>query len=145
MNPKFYWLDPGSPFWTHKDERAWGIPKGEYEENENPLEAAMREFQEEIGQPPPTDNIIELGDIKIKSGKIIKAWAIEGNLDVSIIHSNFISIEWPPHSGKIIQIPEVDKADWFSETIRGIRRQRRCKNKQPQRLRQSMKTYSKSG
>lgn len=109
--PEVLLVHPGGPFWTNRDE--WGIPKGEYHDLENPLEAAFREFEEEIGQPPPTDNVIVLGDIQLKSGKIITAWAVEGNLDVSIVHSNLLAMEWPPHSGTMIEIPEVDKAHWF--------------------------------
>lgn len=107
-------VHPGGPFWSNKDLGAWSIPKGEYEKDESPLEAAKREFEEEIGQPPPEGVMIELGEIRRKDRKIITVWAVEGDLDVSSIVSNTIEIEWPPRTGRILEIPEVDKAEWFS-------------------------------
>ena len=102
---------PGGPFFVRKD--VWGIPKGEYQDDEDPLKAARREFKEEVGQPPPQSKIIDLGEIKRSDGKIIKAWAIEGNPDATTINSNLFDLEWPPKSGKIQQFPEVDRAKWF--------------------------------
>ena len=101
---------PGGPFFVKKD--VWGIPKGEYED-EDPLKAARREFQEEIGQAAPQGKTIDLGEIKRSDGKIIKAWAVEGNPDAAAINSNLFDLEWPPRSAKIQQFPEVDKAKWF--------------------------------
>jgi predicted NUDIX family NTP pyrophosphohydrolase len=108
-------VHPGGPFWTRKD--VWGIPKGEYDDILDPLEAAKREFEEEIGQRPPEGKTIDLGQIKNSSGKVITAWAIEGDMDVSVITSNTITLEWPPRSGKKIEMPEVDKADWIPAAI----------------------------
>ena len=101
----------GGPFYTKKDEGAWDIPKGEFE-GEDALEAAHREFQEEIGQPAPDGEAIALGEVKA-SGKTVAIWAIEGDLDVSSIKSNTFEMEWPPSSGQIQKFPEIDKAGWF--------------------------------
>ena len=103
----------GGPFWKNKDQGAWSIPKGEYNEEEEPLTAAIREFTEETGLPL-TGNYIELQPVKQKSGKLVRAWAVEGNPDISKFKSNNFSMEWPPKSGKIIEVPEIDKLSWFS-------------------------------
>ncbi len=103
---------PGGPFFVKKD--AWGVPKGEYESNEDPTSAARCEFEEEIGQKAPEGELIELGEIKRADGKVIKVWAVEGDVDTSHITSSLFDLEWPPRSGKIQQFPEVDKARWFS-------------------------------
>ena len=115
-------VHPGGPFWAKKDLGAWSIPKGEYIEDEEPLKVAYREFEEEIGQNPPDGKTLELGSIKQPSGKLITAWAIEGDLDVFKIKSNLFSLEWPPKSGRTQEFPEVDKAEWFDleETRRKI-------------------------
>jgi predicted NUDIX family NTP pyrophosphohydrolase len=104
-------VHPGGPFWSKKD--AWGIPKGEYYESEEPLEIAKKEFEEEIGQPAPAGQYIDLGEVKL-SGKKLKAFAIEGDVDASNIVSNTVLLEWPPRTGQKIEVPEVDKAKWFS-------------------------------
>ena len=101
----------GGPFWTNKDEGAWSIPKGEFED-EDPLSAAKREFEEETGVKI-SGKFIELKPVKQKSGKLIYAWAVEGDIDPSKINSNEFEIEWPPHSGKMKSFPEIDKAAWF--------------------------------
>lgn len=119
--PEVLLVHPGGPFWAKKDLGAWSIPKGEYGEGENPLGAAKREFEEEIGQGAPAGDPIDLGEIKRKDGKIIKAWALEGDLDTSTVISNEIRIEWPPRSGKQIEIPEVDKAGWFTLSEAGLK------------------------
>ena len=106
-------VHPGGPFWKNKDAGAWSIPKGEYEPSEDPLVAALREFEEETGVRPPAGNFTSLGEAKQKSGKVVTAWAIEGDLDPADLHSNTFSIEWPPKSGKTQQFPEVDRAAWF--------------------------------
>lgn len=106
-------VHPGGPFWAKKDQGVWSIPKGEFEE-EDELEAAKREFQEELGIDPPTGSYRELGTVKNKSGKVIHAWAVEGDLNVRGIKSNTFAIEWPPRSGKQQDFPEVDKAAWVS-------------------------------
>jgi len=104
---------PGGPYWKHMDDGVWTIPKGEYEDDESPLEAAKREFLEETGLQV-TGNLRELGSIKQPSGKVIIAYAAEGNCDPSQLISNTFSLEWPPKSGVIREFPEVDRADWFS-------------------------------
>ncbi len=104
---------PGGPYWKNKDLGVWSIPKGEFTGQEDAIEAAKREFEEEIGQKV-TGDFIPLEPVKLKSGKIVYAWALEKDIDASVIKSNFFQIEWPPKSGKWISIPEVDKADWFT-------------------------------
>jgi predicted NUDIX family NTP pyrophosphohydrolase len=105
-------VHPGGPFWAKKDAGAWSIPKGEFEEGENPLEAAKREFQEETGLSVEGE-FIPLGPVKQRSGKVVSAWAVEGNCDAKFIKSNTFSMEWPPGSGKRREFPEVDRAEWF--------------------------------
>ena len=106
-------VHPGGPFWAKKDLGAWSIPKGEYSDGEDPLGAARREFQEETGFPAPPD-AVALGDLKQAGGKIVAAWAAEGDCDPAKLVSNVCEIEWPPRSGRTIEIPEVDRAGWFS-------------------------------
>ncbi len=105
-------VHPGGPFWAGKDEGAWSIPKGEYPPDEDPLAAAYREFKEETccsaqGEVSP------LTTLKQPSGKIIQAWALEGDCDADAIRSNTFSLEWPPNSGRRQEFPEVDRAAWF--------------------------------
>ena len=107
-------VHPGGPFWAKKDEGAWSIPKGEYEEHEAPFEAARREFQEETGFKAIANTFIQLDPIRQPSGKLISAWAFEGDCDPSGIASNTFAMEWPPRSGKQAEFPEVDRAGWFS-------------------------------
>ncbi len=104
---------PGGPFWTRKDLGAWTIPKGEIDEGEDPLAAARREFEEEIGVRLD-GQFIELKPIRQKSGKVVHAWAIEGDCDPAAIRSIPFSMEWPPKSGKLAEFPEVDRAEWFT-------------------------------
>ncbi len=106
-------VHPGGPFWAKKDGGAWTIPKGEFEENEEPLTAAKREFEEETGQTI-NGSFIPLKSLKQKSGKLIHAWAAEGIMDVTHLKSNTFEMPWPPKSGKIQSFPEVDKAQWFN-------------------------------
>jgi predicted NUDIX family NTP pyrophosphohydrolase len=106
-------VHPGGPAWAKRDLGSWSIPKGEYEPDDEPLEAARREFEEEIGSAPPDREAVDLGEVRQKSGKIVHAWALEGDLDVSTVQSNTFELEWPPRSGKLIEIPEVDRAEWF--------------------------------
>ena len=105
-------VHPGGPFWRKKDAGAWSIPKGEYEEGEDPLAAAKREFEEETGIKPQ-GKFIALGEIKQPSGKVVSAWAFEGDCSPKEIQSNTFSMEWPPKSGHKREFPEVDRADWF--------------------------------
>jgi predicted NUDIX family NTP pyrophosphohydrolase len=107
-------VHPGGPFWVKKDLGAWSIPKGEYTGEEDPLTAAKREFHEELGTKLPDGNFISLGNVTQKGGKVVCAWAFKHDLDVSVIHCNTIFIDWPPRSGKKLEIPEVDRAEWFS-------------------------------
>ncbi len=107
-------VHPGGPFWKNKDLGAWSIPKGEFTNEENGLDAALREFKEETGTPI-SGKFTELSLVKLKSGKLVYAWAVEGDIDASIIKcETFVDIPWPPGSGKIQSIPEVDKGEWFS-------------------------------
>jgi predicted NUDIX family NTP pyrophosphohydrolase len=111
-------VHPGGPFFRKKDEGAWSIPKGEYIDGEEPLAAAQREFEEETGQKI-NGNFIKLSPVKQKSGKVVRAWAVEGNIDHENIVSNLFEIEWPPKSGKKASFPEIDRAGWFDiETAR---------------------------
>ncbi len=102
----------GGPLWARKDERAWSIPKGEYGPDEDPLAAARREFAEEIAQPAPAGEPVPLGEVRQRGGKIVTAWAVEGDLDVSTVASNTFEMEWPPRSGRRQSFPEVDRAEW---------------------------------
>jgi len=105
-------LHPGGPYWSKKSEGSWTIPKGEYDSSEEPLEAAIREFREETGFEV-AGPFLELGSMRQKSGKVIVAWAFEGDCDPAGLVSNTCEIEWPPHSGKRIEIPEIDRGEWF--------------------------------
>lgn len=105
-------IHPGGPFFIKKEEGAWSIPKGEFVEDEEPLAAAKREFEEETGQVV-NGHFTELTPVIQKSGKVVHAWAVEGDIDHTNIVSNLFEIEWPPRSGKRACFPEVDKADWF--------------------------------
>lgn len=107
-------VHPGGPFWSKKDDGAWFIPKGELSEGEAPLDAARREFAEELGSPLPSGELRSLGSVKNKSGKLIHAWALQADFDVSGLESNTFSIEWPPRSGKQREFPEVDRAEFFT-------------------------------
>jgi predicted NUDIX family NTP pyrophosphohydrolase len=104
----------GGPFWTRKDARAWSIPKGEYEDGEDPLSAARREFEEEMGSPPPEGDLLDLGNSKQPSGKIILTYAIRGDFDLSGFRSNTFVMEWPKGSGHNKEFPEVDRAEWMT-------------------------------
>jgi predicted NUDIX family NTP pyrophosphohydrolase len=106
-------VHPGGPAWVNRDAGAWSVPKGEHLEGEDPLAAARREFEEELGTAPPEGDAEDLGEIRQKSGKRVRAWAIAGDLDATQIHSNTFEFEWPPRSGKLLEIPEVDRAEWF--------------------------------
>jgi len=107
-------VHPGGPFWAKKDAGAWTIPKGEFDEAAEDAEtAARREFVEETGQPPP-DELISLGSVKQSGGKVVHAFAGEGDIDVTDIRSNAFEIEWPPRSGRTQSFPEIDRAAWFA-------------------------------
>ncbi len=106
-------VHPGGPFWSKKDLGVWSIPKGEYLEGEEPLDVGMREFEEETGFSPG-GNFIELGELKQPGGKIVTAWAFEGDCDPANLKSNTFSMEWPPRSGRQIEVPEVDRGSWYA-------------------------------
>jgi predicted NUDIX family NTP pyrophosphohydrolase len=106
-------VHPGGPFWEKKDLGAWSIPKGERSPEEDSLSAAQREFEEETGVKPHGD-FMPLGECRQGGGKIVTAWALEGDLDAARITSNSFTLEWPPKSGKMREFPEVDRAEWFS-------------------------------
>jgi predicted NUDIX family NTP pyrophosphohydrolase len=106
-------VHPGGPFWARKDLGAWSIPKGEYEEGEDPLATALRELEEETGHRLEATDLLELGWIRQRGGKLLTAWAAQGDLDASAITSNTFTMEWPPRSGRRREFPEVDRAGWF--------------------------------
>ena len=106
-------VHPGGPAWARRDQGAWSIPKGEYVDGEDPLAAARREFEEELGSAPPPGDAEDLGEIRQRSGKRVHSWAISGDIDAAEIVSNTFEFEWPPRSGRMIEIPEVDRAEWF--------------------------------
>ena len=107
-------VHPGGPYWATKDVGAWSIPKGEYEEGEDPRACALREFEEELGSAPPAATLAELGTVKQSGGKVVTAWAAEGDLDAAGAQSNTFTMEWPPRSGVMREFPEVDRAEWFA-------------------------------
>lgn len=113
IKPEILLVHPGGPFWKNKDLGAWSIPKGEFTDEE-PLEAAIREFEEETGTKL-SGKFIELTPVKLKSGKMVYAWALQGEMNAAAIHCDtFVNVEWPPRSGTIQSVPEVDKAAWFT-------------------------------
>lgn len=108
-------VHPGGPFWAKKDAGAWSIPKGEHDDGEDALSAALREFREETGLEPPTG--VEwrpLGSVRQRGGKIVAAWAAPGEVDERAVRSNTFEMEWPPRSGRRASFPEVDRAAWFA-------------------------------
>ena len=111
-SPEFFLVHPGGPFWKNKNEGAWTIPKGEFTD-EDPLVAARREFEEETGQVID-GNFTALNPVKQKGGKMVFAYAVAGDVDENNIRSNSFQMEWPPRSGKWIEVPEVDRAGWFT-------------------------------
>jgi predicted NUDIX family NTP pyrophosphohydrolase len=119
-------VHPGGPLWARKDIGAWTVPKGEYEQDEDPLTAARREFEEETGFQA-TGEFLDLGVIMQKSGKVVTAWGFEGNCDPADLTSNTCEIQWPPRSGRRLEIPEVDRGRWFSieEARKYIREEQR--------------------
>jgi predicted NUDIX family NTP pyrophosphohydrolase len=106
-------VHPGGPFWAKKDKGAWSISKGEYADGELPLDAAKREFEEETGFSTQGE-FLELGQVQQSGGKVVSAWAFEGDCDPAKLVSNRFSMEWPPRSGRMIEFPEVDRGGWFA-------------------------------
>jgi predicted NUDIX family NTP pyrophosphohydrolase len=117
-------VHPGGPYWASKDQGVWTIPKGECEDDEEPFAAAKREFFEETGFTAHGE-FLSLGEVRQKSGKLVTAWAFEGDCDPAQLQSNTCEIEWPPKSGKRLQIPEIDRGRWFTmdEARRYIRQE----------------------
>ncbi|WP_330268416.1 NUDIX domain-containing protein [Streptomyces griseorubiginosus] len=104
----------GGPFFARRDAGAWTVPKGEYEpESESAWDAARREFQEELGLPPPVGEAVHLGEVRQTNGKVVTAWAIEADLDPATVVPGVFSMEWPPKSGRIQEFPELDRVEWF--------------------------------
>jgi predicted NUDIX family NTP pyrophosphohydrolase len=110
-------VHPGGPYWAKKDEGAWSMPKGTYEEGEDPLAAAKREFAEETGADIAEvagGELVALGSFRQSSAKVVDVWAVEGHLDPAALRSNTFEMEWPPRSGRKLEVPEVDRAEWFT-------------------------------
>ncbi|MEO6123989.1 MAG: NUDIX domain-containing protein [Ilumatobacteraceae bacterium] len=118
--PQFLLVHPGGPFWQRKDLGAWSIPKGEYATDEDPLDAARREFEEELGIACAA-TLLPLGSIRQAGGKVVTAWCAVGDIDVDTIVSNRFEIEWPPRSGRLQSFPEVDRAQFFDPTEAAIK------------------------
>jgi predicted NUDIX family NTP pyrophosphohydrolase len=117
--PEILLVHPGGPYWAKKDLGAWSIPKGEYEEGEDPRDCALRELGEELGAPPrlTLKGLIELGEVRQRGGKAVRAWAAEGDFDPATLRSNSFTMEWPPRSGVQREFPEVDRAEWFEPAV----------------------------
>lgn len=102
----------GGPFWAGRDAGAWTVPKGEYATGEPPVSAARREFTEEVGLPVPPGDLLDLGEVRQSGGKAVRVWAVEGDLDASKAVSNTFELEWPPRSGRVQVVPELDRLEW---------------------------------
>jgi predicted NUDIX family NTP pyrophosphohydrolase len=112
--PEVLLVHMGGPYWARRDAGAWSIPKGEHDADDaDPLECALREFEEETGSALAPEELTPLGEVRQKGGKVVAAWAAEGDLDAGAIRSNTFEIEWPPRSGRRREFPEVDRAGWF--------------------------------
>jgi predicted NUDIX family NTP pyrophosphohydrolase len=105
---------PGGPFWARKDEAAWSVPKGEYQVDEDPLGAAYREFEEEVGLPAPAGEAVFLGELRQPTGKRVRVWALQADLDITNSSSNTFELEWPRGSGSVREFPEVDRVEWVA-------------------------------
>jgi predicted NUDIX family NTP pyrophosphohydrolase len=112
--PEVLLVHPGGPYWEKKDLGVWSVPKGEYGDAEDPRACALREFEEELGARPPEGELAALGTAKQSGGKLVTAWAVEGDHDPATARSNTFTLEWPPRSGVMREFPEVDRADWFT-------------------------------
>jgi predicted NUDIX family NTP pyrophosphohydrolase len=111
--PEVLLVHPGGPFWAKRDAGAWSIPKGELAAGEDPRAGAIREFAEELGSSPPEGELADLGECRQRGGKVVIAFAVEGDLDSGRVHSNTFELEWPPRSGRCQEFPEIDRAGWF--------------------------------
>lgn len=110
---EFLLVHPGGPFWAKRDEGSWSIPKGEYRGGEDPADAALREFAEELGASPPAGALLDLGTTVQRGGKRVRAFGREADFEPGIIRSNEVEVVWPPRSGRRIRVPEIDRAAWF--------------------------------
>jgi predicted NUDIX family NTP pyrophosphohydrolase len=112
---EFLLVHPGGPFWAKRDAGAWSIPKGQIEDGEDPRDCALREIEEELGTLPPLvpEELVALGSVRQRAGKVVEAWAGEADFDTAELASNTFAMEWPPRSGKEREFPEVDRAEWF--------------------------------
>jgi predicted NUDIX family NTP pyrophosphohydrolase len=115
--PEFLLVHPGGPYWAKRDKESWSIPKGEIEPDEETRACALRELREELGPAPELvpEQLIALGQVRQKSGKVVEAWGAEGDFDTGALESITFAMEWPPRSGKQSEFPEVDRAEWFGE------------------------------
>lgn len=107
---------PGGPIWSRRDLGAWSLPKGAIDAGEEPLDTARREFLEETGHRPPDGDAIDIGSVRMRSGKVVHGFAIEGDLDPARLRSMRVDVEWPPKSGRLISVPEIDRVLWASPT-----------------------------
>jgi len=107
----------GGPFWARKDDGGWSVPKGEAEPDEDLFAVAQREFAEELGSPVPATEFLDLGELRVTSGKVLSVWAAAGDLDAGTCVSNTFPLEWPPRSGRVQQFPEIDRAAWFAVDV----------------------------
>jgi predicted NUDIX family NTP pyrophosphohydrolase len=112
--PEILLVHPGGPFWARKDEGAWSIPKGEHGAEEEPQAAAIRELAEELGTTLDLADLSDLGEVRQRGGKLVRAFAAEGDFDPETLQSNTFEMEWPPRSGRRQEFPEVDRAGWFA-------------------------------
>jgi predicted NUDIX family NTP pyrophosphohydrolase len=103
---------PGGPIWARRDTGAWSIPKGAANDGEALIDAAYREFHEETGHPAPADGAIDLGEVRMRSGKVVHGWAVEGDIDPGALHSMRVEVEWPPRTGRLVSVPEIDRIAW---------------------------------
>lgn len=103
---------PGGPIWARRDTGAWTLPKGAIDDGESPLEAARREFAEETGHPAPDGEAIDLGEVRMRSGKVVHGWALEGDLNPRTLRSMLVDVEWPPRTGRVVTVPEIDRVAW---------------------------------
>jgi predicted NUDIX family NTP pyrophosphohydrolase len=112
---EFLLVHPGGPYWARRDLGAWSIPKGQIEDGEDPRDCALREMAEELGAAPALapEQLVELGSVRQRAGKVVEAWAAEAEFDPAALASNTFSLEWPPRSGTEQEFPEVDRAEWF--------------------------------
>lgn len=110
----------GGPFWARRDDAAWTVPKGEYDD-EDPLTAARREFDEELGMPAPPGELLDLGSVRQSGGKVVSVWAVEGDLDPDEAVSNTFTLEWPPRSGRFEEFPELDRVAWLGLAVARVK------------------------